>query len=159
MAMVHNADFFISIHADSAPNRNARGATIYTLSPQAINNATLAAENRLNISGNFIEGDGKHRDEDLIFNILNLQHSSNLRQSFDFAEVLVLNMKKTHIRFTSVPVRPANFAVLKAPLFPAILLEIGYLSNIEDEKMVQNKDYMENIANSIKITLDDFLKH
>lgn len=159
IAMIQNADFFISIHADSAPNKQARGATIYTLSPQSINSATMAAENRLNISGNFIEADDVNKDEDLIFNILNLQHSSNLRQSFEFAEALVAKMKSKGIRFTSIPVRPANFAVLKAPIFPAILLEIGYISNLEDEKLMQSKEYMENVATSIKMTLDNFLKN
>jgi N-acetylmuramoyl-L-alanine amidase len=152
IAILRNADIFISIHADSAKNRSARGATIYTLSPNALNEATKKADARLNLSGNFVEGD---KDEDLMFNILNIQHSSNVRQSFEFADILRKNMVKSNIRFTSVPIRSADFAVLKAPTFPAILLEIGYISNWEDEKLLNSNEYMQKIANSIKKAVDE----
>lgn len=150
IAMKKNADFFISIHADSATNTKARGATIYTLAPQAVNEATKRTEARTNIGGNFVSNS---EDEDLIFNILNIQHNSNVRQSFRFSEILVSSMKSQKIRFTSIPIRSADFAVLKAPTFPAILLEIGYLSNLEDEQMLHSKEYMEKIAYSIKDAL------
>lgn len=147
IAMMKNADFFISIHADSARNIKARGATIYTLAPHAVNQATKRAEIRTHVGGNFISNS---EDEDLIFNILNIQHNSNVRQSFQFSQHLVSSMKEKGIRLTSIPIRSADFAVLKAPTFPAILLEIGYLSNTEDEQMINSKDYMEKVAHSIK---------
>ena len=153
IAMKKNADFFISIHADSALNTKARGATIYTLSPHSVNNATKSAEARTKIGGNFVENSDDN--DDLIFNILNIQHNSNVRQSFQFAETLVNNMKKKNIKFTSIPIRSADFAVLKAPTFPAILLEIAYLSNVEDEKMLNSREYMEKIAYSIKQSFKD----
>ena len=152
ISMLKNADIFISIHADSAKNKKARGATIYTLSPSALNDATKKADARLNLSGNFVEDD---KDADLLFNILNIQHSSNVRQSFDFANSLKEKMANLKIHFTSVPIRSADFAVLKAPTFPAILLEIGYISNSEDERMLNSRDYMDKIAVSIKRAVDD----
>jgi N-acetylmuramoyl-L-alanine amidase len=152
LSMLKNADIFISIHADSAKNKKARGATIYTLSPNSLNDATKKADARLNLSGNFVEDD---KDEDLLFNILNIQHSSNVRQSFEFANTLRDKMANFKIHFTSVPIRSADFAVLKAPTFPAILLEIGYISNLEDEKMLNSRDYMDKIAVSIKKALDE----
>lgn len=151
-AMLKNADIFISIHADSAKNKEAKGATIYTLAPSAVNEATKNAEERTNISGNFVENE---EDEDLIFNILNIQHNSNVRQSFEFGEILRRRMGRMGIRFTAVSIRSANFAVLKAPTFPAILLELGYLSNYEDQKMLQSKEYMGKVALSIKNALDE----
>jgi N-acetylmuramoyl-L-alanine amidase len=147
IAMIKNADFFISIHADSARNIKARGATIYTLAPHAVDKATRKAEIRTHVGGNFVSSS---EDEDLIFNILNIQHNSNVRQSFKFSQHLVSSMKEKGIRLTSIPIRSADFAVLKAPTFPAILLEIGYLSNAEDENMINSREYMEKVANSIK---------
>lgn len=151
-AMQEAADIFISIHADSAQNVKARGATIYTLSPHAINAATSRAEERTNISGNFLN---QEDDEDLIFNILNIQHRSNVAQASDFAKMLTHNMKLSKIRLTSIPVRSADFAVLKAPIFPAILLELGYISNTEDEKLMQSKEYMEKMSTVISKTLKE----
>jgi N-acetylmuramoyl-L-alanine amidase len=152
ISMLKNADIFISIHADSAKNKKARGATIYTLSPSALNDATKKADARLNLTGNFVED---VKDADLLFNILNIQHSSNVRQSFDFANSLKEKMSNLKINFTSVPIRAADFAVLKAPTFPAILLEIGYISNAEDERMLNSREYMDKIAVSIKRAIDE----
>jgi N-acetylmuramoyl-L-alanine amidase len=151
-AMIKNVDLFISIHADSAKNKNARGATIYALSPTAINDATNKAEKRNNISGNFLDNSN---DKDLIFNILNLQHSASVKQSFQFAKKLYARLKNNGVNFTASPIRSANFAVLKAPLFPAILLEIGYISNWEDERMIKSNFYMNKVANSIKYAVRD----
>jgi N-acetylmuramoyl-L-alanine amidase len=152
VAMQKKADIFISIHADAAKNKEARGATIYALSGNELNNASLKAQQRGKIAGNFSV---KSSDKDLLFNILNIQHSSNVKQSFEFAEILKNNMQKRGIRFTSSPVRSANFAVLKAPTFPAILLEIGYISNKDDYKLLVSRNYMDAIAQSIKKSLDD----
>lgn len=149
-AMERNVDVFISIHADAARNLKARGATVYTLAPQAVHNATLKAEVRTNIGENFIRN---AKDKDLIFNILNVQHNSNVKQAFGIAKLLIAKMENHNIRLTSRPIRNEPFAVLKAPIFPAILVEIGYLSNREDERLLSNYKHMEAISRSIKETL------
>jgi N-acetylmuramoyl-L-alanine amidase len=153
VAMSKNAAIFISIHADSAANSKVRGVTIYTLAPNAVNNATKSTEARTNISGNFVQ---QVVDEDLIFNILNIQHNSNVRQAFAFSHSLIENMKARKIKFTSIPIRSADFAVLKAPTFPAILLELGYISNSDDERMLRSASYMKNVSEAILETLEQY---
>ena len=149
--IAHNikADLFISIHADSAPADTASGATIYTLSEVASDReAQLLAqrENRADI----INGVNLGRQKSEVASILlDLAQRETMDNSAAFANLL--KREATGL----MPFRPdyhrmAGFVVLKAPDTPSILLEAGYLTNIEDAERLLSDAGKQNVATAIR---------
>ncbi|TVV72697.1 N-acetylmuramoyl-L-alanine amidase family protein, partial [Sphingomonas solaris] len=143
------ADLFISIHADSAPNPAARGATIYTLSEVASDRvaAQLAArENRADIL-NGVDLGGESSEVSSI--LLDLAQRETMNVSASFAALLQREMSP-NVPFRTEFHRFAGLVVLKAPDVPSVLLETGYMSNAEDEALLLSPDYQRNIAIGVR---------
>ena len=135
IARAARADLFVSVHADSAPNPDARGASVYTLSSVASDAvaARLAArENKADIIGGLNLG----VETPEIGNILiDLARRATGNVSVAFAETLQDELS-TRVGFRGEFHRFAGFFVLKAPDVPSVLLETGYVSNAEDAAML-----------------------
>ncbi len=124
------AQLFVSIHADSAPNPDARGATVYTLSEVASDReaARLASrENRADAIGGL---DLSDQGSDVTGILIGLTQRETMTVSSRFAKVL-------HRESDAVPFKPgyhrfASLMVLKAPDVPSVLYETGYMSNEQD---------------------------
>ena len=128
IARKYKADLFLSIHADSALNRNAKGLSVYTLSEKASDKEAAALAERENkadvIAGlNFAEHSKEVSDI-----LINLAQRETLNRSSEFATFMVSEMRKS-CKLLDNTHRFAGFAVLKAPDIPSVLLEMGYLSN------------------------------
>ncbi|WP_242128885.1 N-acetylmuramoyl-L-alanine amidase [Sphingobium sp. Sx8-8] len=140
-----NADLFISIHADSADNDTARGATIYTLSETASDReaARLAArENRADLL-NGVNLGGQSTDVSSILIDLTQRESMNI--SVAFARLLQREAGP-YMPFKNTAHRFASLMVLKAPDTPSILFETGYISNAADAAFLASKEGQANIA-------------
>jgi len=125
------ADLFLSIHADSAPNRAARGASVYILSDIASDAqaARLAAkENSADRAGGV---DLRAQPADVRSILADLAQRETMNESAAFARLVTLETDKS-VRFRTVARRSANFAVLRSGGIPAVLYETGYLSNADD---------------------------
>ncbi|ATE67547.1 N-acetylmuramoyl-L-alanine amidase [Rhizorhabdus dicambivorans] len=143
------ADLFISVHADSAENRAARGASIYTLSEVASDRvaAQLAAkENRADIL-NGVDLGGENNEVSSI--LLDLAQRETMNISSQFAALLQREMAPT-IHFKDDAHRFAGLIVLKAPDVPSVLLETGYISNDDDLALLLSKEYRRNIASGVR---------
>ncbi len=132
LARAWGADLFISIHADSAPNGLARGASVYTLSETASDReaARLAAkENRADaIAGADLSGlDGEAQTV-----LIDLALRDSMNASADFAGLLQRRLAAEGVLLRSTAHRFAGFAVLRNLGVPAVLLECGYLSSSDD---------------------------
>ena len=79
------------------------------------------------------------------------------RFSKRFSGLVVENMKN-EIRLIKNPQRSAAFAVLKAPDVPSVLIELGYLSNTEDEKLLRSKEWRNKTANAVTQAVSDLFK-
>jgi N-acetylmuramoyl-L-alanine amidase len=147
------ADLFISVHADSASNGGARGATIYTLSEVASDReaATLATrENKADIIRGIDMG-GRSRDVNAI--LIDLAQRESMNISSDFAGRLYREASPL------VPFRPqhhrfAAFVVLKSPDVPSILFESGYLSNPDDVGFIYSPDGRQRIATGMRRAIE-----
>lgn len=140
LARAWGASLFISIHADSAPNPEARGASVYTLSETASDReaARLAAkENRADaIAGRDLSAvDGEAQGV-----LIDLALRDSMNASADFAQALQRRMEPMGIRFRSQFHRFAGFRVLRNLGVPAVLLECGYLSNAEDSAFLFSRE-------------------
>lgn len=147
------ADLFISIHADSAPETGATGATIYTLSEVASDAtaARLAArENKADIiNGVNLSGQGS----DVSTILIDLAQRETMNASSRFADVLRREATGT-VPFRGEFHRMAGFAVLKAPDTPAILLEVGYVTNPVDVARVTSAEGRAAIAGAVRRAVD-----
>lgn len=142
------ADLFLSIHADAAPNEEARGASIYTLSEVASTReaARLAArENRSDI----INGVDLSRAPSSVSSILiDLTRRGTMEESVRFAEILEREAS-ARVRFQRPARHFASLVVLKAPDVPSVLLETGYISNADDARMLASRTGQRRIAEAV----------
>ncbi|MFP6746173.1 MAG: N-acetylmuramoyl-L-alanine amidase [Alphaproteobacteria bacterium] len=157
MARAAGADLFLSIHADSVDNRKIRGGSIYTLSKKASDKeaAALAAkENRADLIAGL---NLKVHDDEVASILIDLTQRETMNYSAQFATVLVPQLRKL-IYMRRKPHRFAGFAVLKAPDVPSVLIELGYLSNRRDERMLTNARSRAAIAAAIARAVDRYFK-
>ena len=142
------ADLFISIHADAIRKPSIRGLSVYTLSEKASDKeaAELAeTENKVDlIAGVDLSGETREVTDILI----DLAQRETMNNSAHFASFVVgelgqetLLLRKTH--------RFAGFRVLKAPDIPSILIEMGFLSNRQDEKALRQKTYRAKLGEAV----------
>ena len=131
------AALFISIHADSLRQRSIRGATIYTLSERGsdeVSRSLARKQNRADLIAGLELPVLKPRVTDIL---IDLTRRESEAFSIRFAELMVRHLGDD-IRLIRNPHRSADFFVLKAPEVPSILLELGYLSNAQDESLMRS---------------------
>ncbi len=138
-------ELFISIHADSAENSEAHGATIYTLSEVASDRETARLASREN-SADIINGINLGgADADVRSILIDLTQRETMNISARFAALLRREAGDT-VPFRSDYHRFAGFVVLKAPDMPSILFESGYLTNASDARRLFSRDGQRAIA-------------
>jgi N-acetylmuramoyl-L-alanine amidase len=155
IARQHGADLFISVHADTIKYKGVRGATVYTVSDQAsdADAAALAARENLSdeLAGMEIE-DSDHAVSDILMDLVRREtHSFSIR----FARTL-LGSLTDQVEMIKNPHRFAGFKVLKAPDVPSVLLELGYLSNKDDEQLLQSADWRARAVGGISEAIHEF---
>ena len=155
IARKHNADLFMSIHADSAVNRSAKGLSVYTLSETASDKEAEALAERENkvdvVAGlNLLEHSKEVSDI-----LINLAQRETMNRSSEFATFMVQEMRKS-VQLKDNTHRFAGFAVLKAPDVPSVLLEMGYLSNRTEEKLLKQKSYRQKLAVSTSKAVETY---
>lgn len=155
IARKYNADLFMSIHADSAVNRSAKGLSVYTLSETASDKEAAALAERENkadvVAGlNLLEHSKEVSDI-----LINLAQRETMNRSSEFASFMVQEMRKS-VKLRDNTHRFAGFAVLKAPDVPSVLLEMGYLSNRTEERLLKQKDYRRKLAVSTSKAVEKY---
>ncbi len=148
---------FVSLHADSIETRKIRGATVYTLSDQASDEeaAELAAkENKSDIIAGVDLG---AHDEEVANILIDLAQRDAMNRSAEFARVLVPALRQS-VRLHSKPLRAAGFRVLKAPDLPSVLIEMGYLSNRQDEKFLRSRQGRAKMSSAIALAIDRYFQ-
>src|SRR5215208_1960824 len=149
------ADLFLAIHADVVRGAPVRGATVYTLSDNASDaeaEAIARDENRADPIG----GVNLAEDNDEITGILiDLALRETKNHSLVFARSMVKTLQPV-IQMTNRPVRSAGFLVLKAPDVPSVLLELGYLSNEADEKLLSSPQWRAGAAKAVARAVDNY---
>ena len=152
-----NADLFISIHADSAKNKSATGLSVYTLSENASDREAAALAEREN-KADLIGGmDLNNEDKELASIFISLSQNMTRKNSSDFAELLQYEMSK-EVKLVDNAHRFAGFAVLKAPDIPSVLVELGYLSNRNEEKLLKQEAYRKRLAKATLKALDKYFQ-
>jgi len=153
----NDGDLFISIHADTVNKSYVRGTTLYTLSEKA-SDAEAAALARKENRSDIIAGVDLGPENDVVTDILiDLVLRETKNHSIFFAQTVVKGLKGV-TKVNKKPHRFAGFAVLKAPDVPSVLIELGFLSNGQDARLLSSKSWRRKISRSVAKSIDKFFK-
>jgi N-acetylmuramoyl-L-alanine amidase len=148
IARQHEANLFISIHADTINLKGIRGATVYTVSDKASDAEAQALADRENLSDQLAGIEIKNDSPEVTDILIDLIRRETHSFSMSFANTLVGELSST-VSLINNPHRYAGFRVLKAPDVPSVLIELGYLSNAKDEAQLLDPDWRGKAAQSI----------
>ena len=145
-----DADLFISLHADSGSDQDLRGASVYTLADRATGR-----------SAKFVSKDdwfmqaGGPADNGVSTILLDLTQRMTRNRSATFAEVLLTRVSD-HQPLLRRSHREAGLAVLLAPDVPAVLLEMGFITNRDDEAVLRDPDRRNRLMGGVADAIDDY---
>jgi N-acetylmuramoyl-L-alanine amidase len=160
LSLTHGVDLFISLHADSLPEHNVaqtiRGATIYTLSERASDDQARRMAEKENAS-DLVAGlsAGESGDDEVKSILIDLMKRETANFSSDFSNALVRKLKQS-AALSPAPQRAAAFKVLKQTHAPSVLIELGYLSHPDDEKLLNSPAWHKKMATSITAAIDSY---
>ncbi len=155
IARAAGADMFLSLHADAHPDARVQGASVYTLSEQASDVEAAALAERENKADLILGVDLSNEAPEVANILIDLTRRETNNQSSRLAGDLVRELKRQS-KLLRNSHRFAGFAVLKAPDVPSVLIELGYLSNANDDKKLRRHDYMDALAAAITRAVDGF---
>jgi N-acetylmuramoyl-L-alanine amidase len=157
-AQDHEADLFISIHANSYRDPSVRGTAVYVLSPKGATSehaALLASrENMSDLIGG-VEAD--HRDDQTLAVIADILQTSAMEASHDAGGRLLESMGRVNV-LQRTRVQQASFVVLKSAKVPSVLVETAFLTNDRDERLLRDPAYHDKLARSMLEGIKGYFK-
>jgi N-acetylmuramoyl-L-alanine amidase len=156
-ASANKADIFLSIHADAAENRSARGSSVYVLSTRGASSQRARwladKENAADVIG------GEHvrvSDNTLTSVLLDLTQSGNMKASEDAADHVLSGLKRVGNNHKP-DIERANFAVLRtSDKMPAMLVETAFISNPDEEERLTDPSFQRTLAAAILDGVDHY---
>lgn len=141
------ADLFVSIHANSNPSRNSvQGMEIYAL--RELSAREKKEEQRVKNQQIFFNNLAMNRSPDLDNILQDMLYSYKRSESVAVASYVLDNTTKKESIYSN-GLHTAGYFVLRNTLIPAILVEVGYLSNTKEEGLLKSTDYRQKIANGL----------
>jgi len=147
-----NADLFISLHADSDQDHSIRGATVYTLSDKGTHRV---AEQMFEQPDWFIDMDLPGQDQSVKKILLDLTQRQTKDRSAGFAQVLLQHIGD-RVELLHRSHRAAGFVVLLAPDVPAVLLEMGFITNRQDEGELADPAHRQRLVDGVAAAIDSY---
>ena len=156
-ARKHNADMMISLHADSFPDPRARGSSVYALSVGGASSETARLLAEKENASDLLFGDVELAVEDKMVKevLFDLSLTGTIESSLDIGSVVLKHLGKVN-RVHKKTVQQADFAVLKAPNIPSILLETAFISNPREEKNLRSRAHQQKVAKAIARGVADY---
>jgi N-acetylmuramoyl-L-alanine amidase len=150
------ADLFISLHADSMKNKSVRGLSVYTLSERASDKEAEALAEQENNADIIIGVDLSHESREVRHILVDLAQRESMNLATKLASKLIIQLQRD-VKLLRNTHRFAGFAVLKSPDIPSVLIEMGYLSNRDDEKALKQVGYRNKLMAAVARGLDDHM--
>jgi N-acetylmuramoyl-L-alanine amidase len=157
IARQQHADLFVSLHADTLGQKDIRGATVYTLSDRASDRMAENLAARENLSDQLAGYSVRSGPPEVADILLDLTRRETQAFSIALAENVVKSFEG-QVGLINNPHRQANFQVLRAPDIPSVLLELGFLSNGEDEKLLLDEAWRTMVSGLIADAVDRYRK-
>jgi len=150
-----NASLFISIHADMLGEADVSGATIYTCSERASDAQAARIAERENAADKAAGIEQKAQAAGVADILFDLKRRETRAYAHIFSRGVVDELKGA-ARLNRNPERSAGFLVLKAPDFPSVLVELGYLSNAQDVQAMNSPTWRAKTASAMANAIDRF---
>lgn len=150
---------FLSVHVNSALSSRISGYESYFLSQNPTNEDarnTAALENNVIVLEEKHDGGGTHDDVDYIEAMMITTQIQ--KESAALASCIQIGLSKKNRTFSSRGVKKADFFVLRGVLMPAVLVEIGYISNIKEARQLKKEDHQRAVAAGIAEGVELFIK-
>ncbi len=155
LAQEAEGDLFISLHANTHPSNSIRGASVYTLSETASDAEAAALAEKEN-KADIIAGVDLNGQTEVVSQILiDLAQRESMNASKHFANMLVGELKGD-VKLLNNTHRFAGFAVLKSPNVPSVLFEVGYMSNPEEIRLLQDEDHQRKVNRAVTRAVDRY---
>ena len=154
-ARAARGDLFLSVHADAIPDASVRGASVFTLSEHASDAEAAALAQRENRADLIAGIDLSRHTPEVSSILLDLARRQTNNESIVLARKLVAELGRD-VRLLNNSHRSAGFVVLKAPDIPSALVELGCLSNKEEEKLLRLEAYQKKLAATILRSVNDY---
>jgi N-acetylmuramoyl-L-alanine amidase len=156
MARKANASLFISVHADTlSEDKSVSGSTVYTVADRASDAEAARIAARENAADRSA-GRGSRPDNPGVADILfDLKRRETRTYDHIFSRGLVDHLRGV-TKLNHNPERSAGFVVLKAPEFPSVLVELGYLSNAQDIRSIASPEWRARAASAMVKAIDGF---
>ncbi len=149
LARQAKADMFISIHADAAENRAAKGSSVYVLSLRGASSQRARWLADKENAADLIGGAGAHKPDNTLASVLlDLTQSGQMRAS-EAAAGHVLSGLKTIGNNHKPAIERANFSVLRTSDMPAMLVETAFISNPDEERRLIDPQYQRTVARAV----------
>ena len=154
-AQRQGASLFVSMHADAVGDHSVRGASIYTVSETASDAQTAALARRENSADRF--GGPSFRDQPPeVARILGSLVRQETRAGSTRMQRSMVGALDRDLPMLQNPARHASFVVLKASDIPSVLVEMGFMSNAQDEAALRRPDHRALVASAMKRAVDAF---
>ena len=149
------AALFVSMHADALSDHSIRGASVYTLAPTASDAQTAALARRENSADRFGGPVARNASPEVAQILASLVRQETRTGSARLSRDLVGTLDRD-LPMLEHPARHAGFVVLKAADIPSVLVEMGFMSNPQDEKLLRSADHRLKVAQAMKRAVDAY---
>ena len=156
LAKKNKADIFISIHADSSKNKKASGISVFSLSDVASDKEAQRLAKKENEVDKILGLKESIKDPLIYGSLIKMFQRESMNDSSILAKNIISNLKETKLAVNRGH-RFAGFAVLKSYDIPSVLIEIGFLSNKQEEKKMLNNIYMKNLSQGLANAIESYL--
>ena len=155
LARKNKADIFVSIHADSSKNKKAKGISVFSLSDKASDKEAQFLANRENQVDIILTNNEKIEDPLIYGTLIKMFQREAMNDSAFLAKKILSNLEKTKLAVNRGH-RFAGFTVLKSYDIPSVLIEIGFLSNKQEEKKLLNSKYLKKLSKGLANAIEKY---
>lgn len=150
IARSNKADLFISLHADGFTDKRVRGTSVWVLSPRGATSEMgrwlEQKENASNLAGGV---DISHQDPLVAAVLLDLSMNYSVGESLKAADLVRKKLSSSMPKMHGKGIKKAAFVVLRMPDIPAMLVEMGFISNRQERNQLKSSKHQRKIANSV----------
>ena len=156
IAQHKGAALFVSMHADALHDHRVRGASVYTLGATASDAQTAALARSENAADRFAGPAFRHASPAVTRILASLVRQETRLGSARLAHGLVGSFAREDVPLLDNPSRHAGFVVLKAADIPSVLVEMGFMSNREDEAALRKAHHRARVAAAMRRAIDAY---
>lgn len=159
IARENKADLFISLHADGFSDKKVRGSSVWVLSPKGASSEMGRWLEQKEQASDLAGGvDISHQDPLVAAVLLDLSMHYSVGESFKAGELVRKQLSKSMTKMHGKGIKKAAFVVLRMPDIPAMLVEMGFISNKKENKQLKSSKHQKKIAKSVLTGVKNYFR-